>query len=118
TFEMLAQPDMPLLRVIPPASGAVWHNLEEVAGNIPSLVEALKQRGGTPPAPLPEYDAAKSAELDRAWNALIGLRMAWRDRDAAAANRQIATLVEVLPRINSLCYPSEAKRHVEVAYNR
>ncbi|MGH7178679.1 MAG: hypothetical protein ACREJC_14980, partial [Tepidisphaeraceae bacterium] len=121
TFDQLARPDMPLLRVIPPATDrrddSVWHNLEEIAGNSATFTAAVKSRGSPAPPALPNFQG-KSDEIDRAWNAILGLRLAWRDRDSASANRHIAELARVLPQINPQRYPSQAKRSVEVIYNR
>ena len=39
-------------------------------------------------------------------------------QDADEANKQIAALAQILPRINADHYPSEAKRTVEVIYNK
>jgi cytochrome c-type biogenesis protein CcsB len=118
-INFLAQPDMPMFRIFAPGgSDTTWHNLQEISGNVPLWVDSIKKNGGTPTPPVAGYDGADQNNLIAAQEALFRLRIAWRSQDAAEANRQIAVLADLLPRINADHYPSAAKRAVEVMYEK
>jgi cytochrome c-type biogenesis protein CcsB len=114
-------PGFPPIAVIPPATAAAgdhkWRQINEVVGNVPAWAELLKSQGGNVPPPLPGYES-KQALLEKAGGAMFLLGDAWRSRDATAVNRHIAALAETLPTITAERYPSSAKRHTEVVYNR
>ncbi|MCC7349801.1 MAG: cytochrome c biogenesis protein CcsA [Phycisphaerales bacterium] len=120
-FQMLGNPDLPVLRLIPPATNDTrrdaWHSFGEIVGNSPSLAAQLHAHGGKVPAPLPGFEA-DGDKLDKIANQMLLLREAWRSRNAADANGAIQSLAQLLPQVNPAVYPSQAKRHVEVIYNR
>ena len=118
---MLAQPEMPLLRILPPPKTGelVWHNLQEIIGNVPLWVDSIRKNGGTAPPPAEGYqDEATSGHLIDAQAAMFRLREAWRNQDADEVNKQIKVLAAVVPAIDPDRYPSIAKRESEVLYNR
>jgi cytochrome c-type biogenesis protein CcsB len=115
----LAQADMPLFRVFAPGPGdTTWHNLQEISGNVPLWVASIKKNGGMPTPAVAGYDGQTHADLVAGQEAIFRLRQAWRAQDADGANKQIAALDSILPRINVDRYPSAAKRSVEVIYNK
>lgn len=120
-FQLLSNPDLPILRIIPPATNDqrrdAWHSFGEIVGNSPALVAQLKEHGGKVPPPLPGFEA-DSDKLEQIANQMLLLREAWRSQNATDANRAIISLAQLLPQVNPAVYPSSAKRQVEVIYNR
>ncbi|MCC6423955.1 MAG: cytochrome c biogenesis protein CcsA [Phycisphaerales bacterium] len=120
-FQMLSNPDLPILRVIPPATNDTrrdaWHSFGEIVGNSPALVAQLQSHGGKVPPPLPGFEA-DGEKLEKIANQMLLLREAWRSQNAADANKAIVSLAQLLPQVNPAVYPSLAKRQVEVIYNR
>src|SRR5688572_15050939 len=121
TLANLVMTGLPPAALVPPATNArddhKWRHFAELAGTIPSWVQRGKERGATPPAVVQGYEN-KTPMLEKAAAALLGLREAWIAQDATAANQQIAALAQTLPAITPERYPSDAKRNVEVVYNR
>jgi len=110
--------DFPLLRIIPPATNDPadhkWHNIAQI-GEWANKHKAGDMAGA---AGLTAYGKDRIPMLGEVGEAMLRLRDAWRDGDAAAANQQIEKLATILPQINPDRYPSAAKRTVEVHYNR
>ncbi|MCS7034634.1 MAG: cytochrome c biogenesis protein CcsA [Phycisphaerae bacterium] len=107
------------VNLIPPATmdpeDHVWRSIDDVRGNVPLLVEKIREAGQTPPVALPKYDNAKVEKIAMAALSLVG---AWRASDAGQVNASIRTLAAELPTVNPARYPSAAKRNAEVIYNR
>jgi len=126
TLQELSLPNLAFLRIIPPglneknskgeANLTHWHSFGDIIGTIPAWTAVLKQKGGTPPAPIAGYEGHED-QLETVGNTLLHMRESWRNQDAAAVNQQIATLAQLLPQVNPELYPSMAKRQVEVIYN-
>ncbi len=119
TMDALFAPNSPILRLIPPATNAsddqIWHNLDEIGG----WIEKLKQSKDDPGAkPLLAYGENRIPLLGDACADLLHLRDAWEKGDASEVNKNIVALADSLPKINPERYPSEAKRSVEVTYNK
>ena len=121
TLANLGAPNFPVLRVIAPATGEgddhVWHNLDEIAGNVPAWSAAAKTTGQRIGAPLVGYGEREKL-LPQIGTAFQELLIAWRSGDAATVNQTIQTLATLLPQTNPSVYPSEARRSVEIVYNR
>jgi cytochrome c-type biogenesis protein CcsB len=106
--------------IVPPAPSAtdgIWHRPNEMIGNVPALVEVLKEHGGDAPAGLAGYEDS-GASLSKMFVALGGLAQAWDSQDAALFNKVAPTLETAVQSINPAVYPSHAKRVTEVVYNR
>lgn len=120
-FQLLGNPDLPILRLIPPATTDTrrdaWHSFGEIVGNSPALVAQLHAHGGKVPPPLAGFEA-DGDKLDKIANQMLLLREAWRSQNAVDANSAIISLAQLLPEVNPAVYPSAAKRQVEVMYNR
>lgn len=105
--------------IVPPATASAddhkWRTLDDLRGNVPLLVEKMKEAGQTSPPALPNYDGAK---IERASMAALSMVGAWRAGDASQVNASIKTLVSDLPQVNASVYPSQVKRNVEVVYNK
>jgi cytochrome c-type biogenesis protein CcsB len=96
TLDLLGQPALPMLRIIPPAPSATgaqptrdWRAINDAPEN-PANVRSL----------------------------LLNLRAAWRSGDPAATQRAIDALAVAAPTVNPAVYPSPAMRKTEVIYNR
>jgi cytochrome c-type biogenesis protein CcsB len=117
-LESLFVEEMPLLRIIPPATNNaddhVWHNIGTVAQWGKHLRDGDQQRAEGFLA----YGSERGPMLGEAGQALLALRDAWKQRNATEANRHIEALATILPKINPDRYPSHAKRKAEVVYNR
>ncbi|HRK31194.1 MAG TPA: cytochrome c biogenesis protein CcsA [Tepidisphaeraceae bacterium] len=92
-----------------------WRTLDDLQGNVPLLVQKMKDAGRTSPPALPNYDSGRVEKASMAALAMVG---AWRAGDASQVNASISTLVAELPQINPAVYPSEVKRRAEVGYNK
>jgi cytochrome c-type biogenesis protein CcsB len=106
--------------IVPPAPAAtdgIWHRPNELIGNVPALVDVLKQHGGDAPPALAGYEDAGSA-LSNMFVALGGLAQAWDQQDANLFNKVAPKLASAVVAINPGVYPSHAKRVTEVIYNR
>lgn len=110
--------DGPALTVMPfvaPAEGRdAWLALPALHGNVPLIAEGLRASGKTV-TPVSGYDEAKITQL---FAAVSGLQDAWGRHDGPATQQHVNTLVALLPTIVPERYPSSAKRHVEVLYNK
>jgi ABC-type transport system involved in cytochrome c biogenesis permease subunit len=117
----LTDADLKPLKVIAPATtnpeDHVWHDVNAVLGNMPSLSQMATSVGQRVPPALPNY-GDRGVHLERTFKDLSALRQAWIDRNASDANTAIASLVATLPQVNPEVYPSAAKRKTEVIYNR
>jgi cytochrome c-type biogenesis protein CcsB len=118
-MDALFAPNTPVLRIIPPATNNaddhIWHNLDEIGG----WIEKLKVSKDDPGAkPLLAYGENRIPLLGDACADLLRLRDAWEKGDADEVNKNIVALAASLPKINPEAYPSEAKRSVEVTYNK
>src|SRR5690606_29052347 len=109
------------LRIIAPATthsdDHIWHDVNEVLGNMPRLADAASNLGQRVPPPLPNY-GERGALLETIFHDLSDLREAWIARDVDKANTAIASLATALPQVNPEVYPSPLKRRTEVTYNR
>jgi cytochrome c-type biogenesis protein CcsB len=106
--------------IIPPGpSGGdgIWHRPAEIIGNVPELVDIVRQHNDTPPAPLDGYEGKQPIFSD-IFTATGGMVTGWDQRDAQTVNRSAANLANLLIEINPDAYPSHAKRLAEVTYNR
>jgi ABC-type transport system involved in cytochrome c biogenesis permease subunit len=106
--------------IIPPASGGVdglWHRPAEMIGDVPDLVEVLKEHGTGAPA-APDGYAGKEAILSNVFAATGGLMRGWDSHDVGLVDQSAKNLSELVEQINPEAYPSHAKRTVEVLYNR
>lgn len=106
--------------IIPPApSGGdgLWHRPVEIVGNVPDLVEILRQHNESAPLPLEGYQD-KQATFASIFTATGGLVNGWESRDADLVNRSAANLADLLIQVNPDAYPPHAKRMAEVIYNR
>jgi len=103
------------LKLLPEPSAAWdagWHTIDELAGN----VGAPPREGATPPLPVPGVSVEQARPLLRSW---LTLADAWRRRDAAAINAQLAELSAKLPTLAGPgVYPSESQRRMEALYFR
>ena len=117
----LCQGDNPFVpaAVVPPASASeanpIWHRLNDLAGNAPGWVAAIKQQNHPVPAALPGYDDGK---IDDAVRNAFGLMDAWRDQNASIVNSAGASLAASLAAVDPAAYPPALKLQVEVIYNR
>ncbi|MGH7215269.1 MAG: cytochrome c biogenesis protein CcsA, partial [Tepidisphaeraceae bacterium] len=113
--------DFPAIAVIAPATDKpddhIWHVLGEIIGNIPGVVDYHKQHGRQTPPALPNYDTQAPVFQD-IFVAGVEMMKAWGEDDAATVNKSAVALGQALPKVNPATYPSEAKRTVEVTYNR
>ncbi len=109
----------PPIAMFPPATASVddlfWHQVDDLAGTIPSWAADVKAAGQTVPTALPNYDVAK---LEPAVQATMELIDAWRKQNVEGTNFAITALTTALPNVNPAVYPSETKRHAEVVYNK
>ncbi|MEM7681423.1 MAG: cytochrome c biogenesis protein CcsA [Planctomycetota bacterium] len=115
-------PSLPLPASALPEDADKWLTLDQVAARL-----TLRNPGpSAPPADgavaevAPVSDVAvgdNTALVVEAWSALA---TAWRNADAPEAQAQIDELVRLLPTLHPdpQAYPSEARRAVEVLYNR
>jgi ABC-type transport system involved in cytochrome c biogenesis permease subunit len=106
--------------IIPPATGGengLWHRPMEMIGDVPDLVDVLKQHGTSPP-PAPDGYEGKQSVLSNIFAATGGLMRGWDDRDAGLVDQNAKALADLLVQVNPEAYPSQAKRSVEVMYNR
>ena len=107
----------PVAAVAPPKgdSSTVWHQMSDLAGNLPQLEMAAQIRGGKASPAVAGYDAAEMKRLDAE---LFKLANGWQNQDAAAVNAAAESIGDLLPRVNPAVYPSALKRSAEVIYNR
>jgi cytochrome c-type biogenesis protein CcsB len=106
--------------IIPPApSGGdgLWHRPTEVIGDVPELVDVLKEHGTTPPAPVGGYEN-RQAVLGNIFAATGSLLRGWDAHDAGLVNESAKNLGDLLAQVNPDAYPSHAKRATEVIYNK
>jgi len=106
--------------IVPPAPAGgdgLWHRPVEMIGEVPDLVNLLKQMGETPRPPPEGYDD-KVPALEHLFAAMGQMSTAWDSRDAGTVNQAAATIAGLVESINPAAYPSHAKRVVEVEYNR
>ena len=106
--------------IIPPATGGeggLWHRPVEMIGDVPDLVEVLKQHGTGAPA-APEGYAGKESILSNIFAATGGLMRGWDSHDVSLVDQSAKSLADLLEQVNPDAYPSHAKRAVEVLYNR
>jgi cytochrome c-type biogenesis protein CcsB len=107
--------------IVPPLSSTdgEWHSLFEVTGNVlaarPGYAGVVGSWPVKPPAAIQGYDNEKLAIANDAASLLL---VKWRDGDAKGAQQQIDALVNLMPALAPAIYPSEAKRHTEVLYNK
>ena len=110
-------PALTTMNFLPPPPGAkngVWLNLPGVHGNVPMIADALRASG----KPVERVDGYDDTRLAEVFVAVAGLQDAWASRDAPRAQANINQLVTLLPALSPAAYPSAAKRHVEVLYNK
>jgi ABC-type transport system involved in cytochrome c biogenesis permease subunit len=106
--------------IIPPATGGedgLWHRPVEMIGDVPDLVDVLKQHGTAAPA-APEGYAGKESILSNIFVATGGLMRGWDSHDVSLVDQSAKSLADLLEQVNPDAYPSHAKRAVEVLYNR
>lgn len=107
---MLGSQTFPFARVVAPPPGseprALWHTIDDLL---------LKRAGATTAEPVPDYP---SEQADQVVRAALALREAWIARDTDQINASAASLAAALETISPEAYPSAAKRHAEVFYNR
>jgi cytochrome c-type biogenesis protein CcsB len=106
--------------IIPPADGGqdgLWHRPIEMIGDVPDLVDVLKQHGTAAP-PAPDGYGGKEVILSNIFAATGGLMRGWDNHDADLVNQSAKNLGDLLEQINPDAYPSHIKRAVEVLYNR
>jgi len=106
--------------IVPPAptgGDGLWHRPTEMIGDVPDLVDVLKQHGTIAP-PGPDGYQNKQAVLSDIFTATGRLLRGWDDRDAPLVNQSAKNLADLLEQVNSQAYPSHAKRAAEVIYNR
>ncbi len=106
--------------IIPPATGGVdglWHRPVEMIGDVPDLVEVLKEHGSGAPA-APDGYGDKQLVLSNIFAATGGLMRGWDSHDVELVNQSAKNIAELVQQINPGAYPSAAKRTVEVLYNR
>lgn len=106
-----------IIPAAPSGGDGLWHTPTEILGNVPGLVEILKQHNETPPPPLDGYQD-KQEIFEQIFAANGGLVNGWESRDAGLVNRSAAALADLLIQVNPANYPSHAKRMTEVLYNR
>lgn len=96
-----------------------WHSLFEVTANIlsvrPSYAPVVNSWNAKIPPAVQGYDDEKLAEVNDAASVLL---VKWRAGDTAGAQHEIDSLATLLPALEPAVYPSPAKRHVEVLYNK
>ena len=95
--------------------GLLWHTLDELVANTGPLADNMRHAGLTVGDPLPGY---ATPAADALVNDALDLRLAWQDGDAAKADAAADALATRLEAVNTLVYPSPAKRNVEVYYNK
>ena len=105
--------------VVPPAiagsENPVWHRLNDLAGNAPGWVAAIKQQNHPVPKALPDYDEARVDEVVK--NA-FGLMDAWRNKNADTVNAAAIQMAQSLAAVDPAAYPPALKLKVEVIYNK
>jgi cytochrome c-type biogenesis protein CcsB len=121
SLQELFLPNLAFLKILPPGPQAAdqtdWHSFGDVLGNVPAWVSTLKAKGGTPPAATAGYEG-QTALIEKIGDTLLRMRDSWRSQDAAAVNKEVASLATLLPQVNPGVYPSMFKRQVEVVYDR
>ncbi len=113
TFQDLGN-ELLIVPPAPPAKAGDWHEPLDLAANLGRIPK------DAPPGianlkPVPGYTQAQASSIFLATARFV---QAWRNNDAAAANRYIAQLTKLLPAANPAAYPSSFRRHVEIWYNR
>jgi cytochrome c-type biogenesis protein CcsB len=106
--------------IVPPAptgGDGLWHRPTEMIGDVPDLVDVLKQHGTVAP-PGPDGYEDKQAVLSDIFTATGRLMRGWDDRNAPLVNQSAKNLADLLQQVNPQAYPSHAKRAAEVIYNR
>lgn len=106
--------------IIPPATGGtngLWHRPMEMIGDVPDLVDVLKQHGTAAPE-APDGYGDKQTILSNIFAATGGLMRGWDNRDAGLVDQSAKNLADLLEQVNPEAYPSHIKRSVEVIYNR
>ena len=105
--------------IAPAQSGGdgLWHRPTEVIGDVPELVDVLKQHGTTPPPGVGGYDD-KAAVLGNIFAATGAMLRGWDAHDAQTVSQSAKDLGDLLVQVNPAAYPSHAKRATEVLYNR
>jgi cytochrome c-type biogenesis protein CcsB len=106
--------------IIPPAprgGDGHWHLPTQVIGDVPELVDVLKQHGTMPPPAAGGYED-KQAVLGNIFAATGSMLRGWDAHDASLVNQSVKDLANLLVQVNPDVYPSHAKRQTEVFYNR
>ncbi|HVX86378.1 MAG TPA: cytochrome c biogenesis protein CcsA [Phycisphaerae bacterium] len=91
-----------------------WHHPVDLWANFPEGRKALQQRNVNADV-IPGYTPDQAR---RVWLAVLQMRDGWGAADATRVNAGIAQLDHLLPSIDPQGYPSNAKRTVELWYNR
>lgn len=116
TFMRLAES----LNFLPPPAAPGWTPHDPWINPLPIAMPALQTAGGMPPATLPAaaaspYDADTTRRIKLAFQQMA---LGWAENDVTLSNTGIASFVALAPTIDPPHYPSQAKRTVELWYNR